>query len=229
VEGRIDLVLYDARGHGRSDSAPEPSGYAWRELGEDMLALLDALGIQRAVLGGGSLGAATSIVAAGLAPERVAGLVLLTPPPLEPAWSTHARPALAAGARLLRESGIETFLRAMESRPENRSPRDRPDRWEWEKKLLRERDPHALADLLEGVGTGAPVALELLERIEAPALLVDREDDPDHPANATDRIAAHLREVERVRESRWDESYDRPDERAALILSFTERVNRRSG
>jgi pimeloyl-ACP methyl ester carboxylesterase len=227
AEPLADLVLYDARGHGRSDPAPSPDGYAWRELGLDMLALMDALGIERAVLGGGSLGAATAIVAAGLAPERVAGLALVNPPPFEPEWGGRARPALALAASVIRAAGVEPLLAAMESRPENLSTFDRPERWAWEKDLLRARDPARLADLLEGVGSGARVDLAPLARLDAPILLVDREGDADHPAESGDRIAARAREVERVREARWTDPYDRPDERAELLLGFLARVAER--
>ncbi len=224
AEPVADLVLYDARGHGRAARAPAPAGYAWRELGLDMLGLLDALGIERAVLGGGSLGAATAIVAAGLAPERVAGLALVNPPPFEPEWGGRARPSLVLAARVIREAGIEPLLAAMESRPENLSTHDRPERWAWEKDLLRARDPARLADLLEGVGSGAPVDLAPLARLEAPILLVDRDGDADHPAESADRIAACARALERVREARWTDPYDRPDERAGLLLGFLARV-----
>lgn len=48
------VVAYDARGHGRSSPAP---AYTYPELTRDVIAVLDALGIQRAVLAGASMGA----------------------------------------------------------------------------------------------------------------------------------------------------------------------------
>lgn len=68
------LIAWDMPGHGISDIGPQPydpdafARFAWH--------FLDALGIQRAVLAGNSLGAAVSVRMAGLAPDRVAGLVL---------------------------------------------------------------------------------------------------------------------------------------------------------
>src|SRR5919204_442231 len=48
------VVAYDARGHGRSAPAPEPSAYGYDELSADMGAVLDALELERAALAGAS-------------------------------------------------------------------------------------------------------------------------------------------------------------------------------
>ena len=53
------VIAYDARGHGRSSPAPSPAAYAYEDLGEDLLAVLDDRGIERAVLAGASMGAHT--------------------------------------------------------------------------------------------------------------------------------------------------------------------------
>jgi pimeloyl-ACP methyl ester carboxylesterase len=68
------VVRYDLRGHGQSPAPPGP--YAISDLGEDLLALMDRLEIERASLCGVSIGAMTSIWAAANAPERVHRLVL---------------------------------------------------------------------------------------------------------------------------------------------------------
>ena len=68
------LIAWDMPGHGLSGIGEQPydpdkfARFAWQ--------FLDALGIQRVVLAGNSLGAAVSVRMAGLAPERVAGLAL---------------------------------------------------------------------------------------------------------------------------------------------------------
>jgi 3-oxoadipate enol-lactonase len=68
------VITWDARGHGDT-LATGPFSY-W-DLAEDALALLDHLGIERAVLGGMSQGGFLSLRAAMLAPERVRGLILI--------------------------------------------------------------------------------------------------------------------------------------------------------
>jgi X-X-X-Leu-X-X-Gly heptad repeat protein len=74
------LVGYDARGHGESDPAPGPSAYEYSDLESDLAAVLDALDIDRALLAGSSMGAATALRFALHHPERVQALALITPP-----------------------------------------------------------------------------------------------------------------------------------------------------
>lgn len=69
------LVTWDERGHGDTKDAGEPFTY-W-DSARDCLGLLDHLGIDSAVVGGMSQGGYLSLRAALLAPERVAGLVLI--------------------------------------------------------------------------------------------------------------------------------------------------------
>src|SRR3954467_15625241 len=73
------VVAYDARGHGASAPAPDPDAYDYDDLVEDLRAVLDDCGVDRAVLAGASMGAHTAVRLAVDAPERVAGLVVITP------------------------------------------------------------------------------------------------------------------------------------------------------
>ena len=72
-------IAYDARGHGRSTAAPDPKSYGYERLACDLEAVLDTLGLQRAVLAGASMGAHTAVRFALSHPERVAALGLITP------------------------------------------------------------------------------------------------------------------------------------------------------
>lgn len=84
----LELIRYDARGHGASPAAGDASRYAWPSLADDMLAVADAAGAQRFIAGGASMGCATAIWAAVKAPERIAALVLVIPPTV---WEARAR------------------------------------------------------------------------------------------------------------------------------------------
>jgi 3-oxoadipate enol-lactonase len=68
------VITWDERGHG--DAEHEGTWTYW-DSAQDVLALLDHLGVQQAVLGGMSQGGFLSLRAALLAPERVRALVLL--------------------------------------------------------------------------------------------------------------------------------------------------------
>ena len=104
------VVAYDARGHGTSAPAGDPEEYGYDVLARDLLAVLDALGIERAVLAGASMGAHTSVRAALEAPGRVAGLVVATP-----AFDPERAADLDRWDRLsegLRSGGVEGFVAA---------------------------------------------------------------------------------------------------------------------
>ncbi|MDP9344472.1 MAG: 3-oxoadipate enol-lactonase [Actinomycetota bacterium] len=98
-EPRLRVVRYDHRGHGGS---PAPQGpYALAELAGDVLTLLDRLGIERASLGGVSLGGMVAMWLATHAPERVERLIVCCSaahlPPAS-AWHERAAAVRAAGS-----------------------------------------------------------------------------------------------------------------------------------
>ena len=70
------VVTWDIRGHGRSASPGDPDLYSEELSVGDMSALLDAVGEERAVIGGLSLGGYLSLAFNVRHPERVAALVL---------------------------------------------------------------------------------------------------------------------------------------------------------
>jgi len=73
-----DVVLYDARGHGRSD-APADAAYGAAERAADLYGLLDALGIDDPILFGHSMGADTVTAAAARRPDLPRAVVLEDP------------------------------------------------------------------------------------------------------------------------------------------------------
>ncbi|HEV7898449.1 MAG TPA: alpha/beta hydrolase [Planosporangium sp.] len=75
LEGRVTLVAPDLRGRAGSRDAPGPYGIGRHA--DDLIALLDALDTERAVLAGHSMGGFVAAVAAARHPERVSGVVLV--------------------------------------------------------------------------------------------------------------------------------------------------------
>jgi pimeloyl-ACP methyl ester carboxylesterase len=178
------VIAYDARGHGRSSPAPAPGAYEYADLSADLTAVLDAREVERAVLVGASMGAHTAVSHALEAPDRVAGLVIVTPSydPSEPLDRARlARwDALSAG---LRGGGVEGFVAAYGEPPV-------PERWrDTVRQVLRQRlsaheHPQAVADALRAVPRSRPFErLEALAGIEAPTAVVASRDeaDPEHP------------------------------------------------
>ncbi|HKU61379.1 MAG TPA: alpha/beta hydrolase [Gemmatimonadales bacterium] len=75
IPARYHVIAPDARGHGDSDK-PE-SGYSTRDFADDVLALMDALGLERATIVGHSMGSFVAQQVAVAAPQRVQRLVLV--------------------------------------------------------------------------------------------------------------------------------------------------------
>jgi pimeloyl-ACP methyl ester carboxylesterase len=193
------VISYDARGHGRSSPAPEPAAYGYNDLGHDLLAVLDGLGIDRAVLAGASMGAHTALRVALERPERVAGLVVITPgydPETVEDRKRLARwDALATG---LRKGGVEGFIEAYGE------PRV-PSAWrETVLKVIRQRlalheHPEAVADALRAVPRARPFErLKDLGDVSIPAAVVASSDEPD-PEHPQALAQAYARAIPRAR------------------------------
>jgi pimeloyl-ACP methyl ester carboxylesterase len=96
------VITWDMRGHGQSDSPPDQGAYSEAATMDDMAAILDACGADRAAIGGLSLGGYMSLAFNVAYPERVAALLLCDTGPgfrkEEPrqAWNAMAGDAATA-------------------------------------------------------------------------------------------------------------------------------------
>ena len=93
LAARFRVVRYDQRGTGRSAPAPAPEGMSMAGRAGELEGLLDALGIDRALLFCHSTGCGIGLAFAASRPDRVAGLALANP------WS-HGDAHLTAMQRL---------------------------------------------------------------------------------------------------------------------------------
>jgi pimeloyl-ACP methyl ester carboxylesterase len=189
------VVAYDARGHGRSSPARAPTEYGYEELGRDLEAVLDALGIERAVLAGASMGAHTVLWLALARPQRVGGLVVITPaydPERNDDPARLARwDALGQG---LRGGGVDGFLEAYGE------PRVPEAYRETVIKVIRQRlsqheHPDAVADALSAVPRSRPFErIDQLGEIAVPVAIVASNDeaDPEHPQAIGEAYAAAI-------------------------------------
>ncbi|HYR11550.1 MAG TPA: alpha/beta hydrolase [Longimicrobium sp.] len=101
------VVLPDIRGYGRS-ICTEPSRHTWAQYATDVVALLDHLGVRRAILGGAGLGATITLRAVVAHPERVLGSVLISVEDIEDDERKQAEiEFMDAFAARVRTEGIE--------------------------------------------------------------------------------------------------------------------------
>jgi len=176
------VISYDARGHGRSTPPADPVEYAYRPtLADDAVAVLDASGARDAVLMGQSMGSATALAVAFTHPERVRGLVIVTPAHRgRPAADMTRWDALSRG---LATGGAEGFMAAMGE------PRV-PEKWRSSittvvrQRMERHEYPDGVAAALAAIPrTAAFDGVEALRDLRVPVLVVGSRDelDPDHP------------------------------------------------
>lgn len=104
LDGRASLLALDCRGHGASGRAPGP--YTTRLFADDLAAVLDAAGWDRAVVAGCSMGGCVGQHFAATYPARTAGLALFDTtawygPEAPAAWAERAARARAGGMRAL--------------------------------------------------------------------------------------------------------------------------------
>ncbi len=192
----IANVAYDARGHGHSERAAGPQEYAYEHLAADLAAVVDGVSgpSEQVVLLGISMGSHTAVRYAIDHPERVAGLVLITPAHL-PGPQAADRSAWEALATALRgPDPIDGFIRAsrLETLPE--AFRDQVA-LAIRQRISRHDDLSAVADALEGVPASSPFdALDDLNAITAPTIIVGSRDevDPSHPLVVAQRWAESI-------------------------------------
>ncbi|MEI9995813.1 MAG: alpha/beta fold hydrolase [Rhizomicrobium sp.] len=91
------LVVWDMRGHGQSDYPQDQDEYSEEKTVADMAALLDAVGVKQAIVGGLSLGGYMSLAFAASHPERVSALLIIDTGPgfkkneAREGWNQNAR------------------------------------------------------------------------------------------------------------------------------------------
>ncbi|MDQ8045488.1 MAG: alpha/beta fold hydrolase [Solirubrobacteraceae bacterium] len=192
----IANVAYDARGHGASGAGDGPSDYTYAALRDDLHAAVEELNPagEPVVLLGISMGSHTAVRYALDHPERVAGLVLITPAHL-PGANAGDRSAWDELAAALRgPDPIDAFVRAshLETLP--------PDYRDQVGLAIRQRigrhtNLPALADALDGIPGSSPFdSMDELASISTPTVIVGSRDeiDPSHPFAVAERWAAAI-------------------------------------
>lgn len=169
------VILLDLLGHGRSDKPVKAAEHRVDFYAEQVLGLMDHLGLEQAILGGVSLGAITTLTAACLAPHRVRAL-LLEMPVMENAVPAaalmlvplmvavhYARPVYRVFARLLRQ--LPEPRRAVLNSVRN----------------ALSAEPEIIRAILHGILVG-PVVPSLRRRrhIQQPTLVIGHARDPLH-------------------------------------------------
>lgn len=213
------VVLVDLPGHGRSDKPKHASAHRMDAYADDVVALLDDLGVDNAVIGGVSLGANVALHVAVRAPERVRGLVIEMPV-LE--WATPGA-AMVFVPLLLAVHYAAPVVRALSGLVQ-RLPRTR----NWAVEGVRAPftlDPDELTAVLHGLLVG-PVAPTVEQRraVTAPALVIGHRADFIHPFSDAENLVRQLPSARLVQAHSAAELRLRPGRLTGQITSFLDEV-----
>jgi pimeloyl-ACP methyl ester carboxylesterase len=174
LKDKFRVILFDARGHGKSDKPHEPAAYDLRLMAGDGLAVLDALGIGRAHFWGYSMGAAIGFGLAQQFPERLTSLIAGGIDPLySPGESVKLSPLLEIFRRGVTE-GADALVEGMRAWAGSVSPY-------WEERL-RGLDLQAMVAYLDPTRPRARLA-NALPQMNLPCLLYAGELEGDAHRN----------------------------------------------
>jgi 3-oxoadipate enol-lactonase len=212
---RFRVVRYETRGHA---GAPVPDGpYALDDLGGDVVALLDRLGVERAHFAGLSLGGMTGMWLGINAPERIDRLALLCTSAMlarDVDWPARARTVRAEGTGAIAAATVERWF----TEAFRQANPDVAERW---RATIAATPSEGYAGCCEAIA-----AMDLeddIAAVRAPTLVIAGRQDPATPPPHGELIAqripaARLELVDGAHLS----NYERPDEVTELMLSHLE-------
>jgi pimeloyl-ACP methyl ester carboxylesterase len=188
----IRRITVECRGHGSSECGPVAE-LAIATFADDVLALLDVLGIRRAVFGGISMGAAIAQRLTVRRPAMVAGLILV-----RPAWIAEDAPInmrpFAEVAEAITEAGlVDGRHQFIAGATANRLAREAPDNLASLLSMFERADPTTTAALLAAIARDGPGTSESdITSIRAPTLVVGNAEDSIHPLAYAERLSAMI-------------------------------------
>ena len=213
------VILLDLPGHGGSDKPRHASAHRIDSYAHYVVALLDELGIDEAVVGGVSLGANVSLQVAVQAPDRVRGLVVEMPV-LE--WAVPAA-AMVFLPLLLGVHYAAPVVRALASIA-RQLPGTRIAPLDSVVSML-SSEPEEAAAVLHGMLVG-PVTPTYEDRlaINVPALVIGHKIDVIHPFTDADHLARQLPNARLVEAHSIVELRVSPERLTGEIASFLDEV-----
>lgn len=189
----LRLVAFDARAHGKTTPVGPLEKLCFQTFGEDLLALMDHLGLREAILGGISMGAALALHFTLRWPERVRALVLSRPAWLETPlpWNVKMFTLIST---LLRQHGAVQGLVEFKRSPEYA---DTLARWpdvaaSFAQQFLNERAEETALKLGRIIQDSPHPDRAAWACVRVPALVLGSERDPVHPIEYARELAHAL-------------------------------------
>lgn len=186
------VVSYDARGHGESTYTEDESHYTWTSHADDMRGLLDHLGVERAVAGGGSMGAGVSLTLAIAHPERVEKLLLVALPAMGADFEVP-RQVFGGLASLIEAMGVEQAAEIAMGLPQFAEMKDKqPEQYQLTREWLLSLHPQATVLAVRGLLNGPRLEESRFGEVAVPTLIVAHPDDPVHTLAGAQQVHAAI-------------------------------------
>jgi len=219
---RYRVVRYDTRGFGRSSRRDEGAAYS---LVGDLLAVMDAVEIERAALVGCSMGGGTALDCALVAPDRVQALVLAASAlggfedgtPEEEAWFAEKMAPVKAA---IEEGDLERAqdlrvrtMWALLGTDDERGARIRQIALDNRDEIVQDESGEVEVE---------PPVIERLEEIQVPTLVLPADHDPPWTPRVSRMLADRIPNARLVQIPRVDHVVNmrKPAEFNAAVLAF---------
>lgn len=218
AERGVRVIAYDARAHGRSGFTRDPRDYSWPSHAADMHAFMQALGLERASILGGSMGAGSAMTLALDHPEAIEKLILRAPPPFGTDMR-RTRRTFVRLAWLYQLVGARMTARIVTSRPGMRYTQGASPALDLRSFFSSQRR-EAIVPAIRGLFAGPPPPYDRAAEITHPALVLTHPGDEIHPLASGELLHArmpHARLAVAPTATYWQE---RPEDLADLVASF---------
>lgn len=184
LKDKARLILPDLRGHGQTDS-PD-SIYSMATIAEDMVRLLDGLGLEKAILVGHSMGGYAALAFAHLYPDRLVGLCLAATQAA--ADSTERKAGRYATIQEVEQIGTGKLADGMSARLTSR-----PELVARIRRVILGTTPIGIRGSLMGMAERPDMTAHLAE-IKVPAVVIAGELDQINPLEKSEEMARLLPE-----------------------------------
>lgn len=183
---RHQVITFDQRGHGDTTPITDPAQFDVARMAADIGVVLDALDIEKAIIGGESMGARTSLLFALKKPSRVEAL-LLTAPPFRKSWNPELEQLRQMGLAIA-EKGLEPVLVQIATRRREMGMPE--DVISYLADLYRSHDPDSLALAIQtGLSWAETDDLATSATLGTPTCIIAIENDPLHPLETAQYLA----------------------------------------
>ena len=186
LEEQARIVTWDARGNGNSQKPA--TGWTIEDLASDLKELLEHLGIDRAVIGGLSMGGCTAIAYAVAHPDKVDGLVLMD---TTAGYGEEKRDAWEQRARNAETKGMEPVVPFNQPRWfSEQFLKSNPERVAAVGRILLQNDTSSYAAACRALGRFD--ARAELHKIQCPTLIIVGAEDPATPVAMSEHLKQNI-------------------------------------